>query len=438
MSHVPRNLTARVAALCACATLVGLVASSAEAASRGTLAASPGKPAHKVLRHHRVGAEIFTEQTVYSFQGGSDGTFPWGDLTQAGGALYSTTLNGGANGMGTIFKLTPARGGGFTENIVHAFAGGADGANPWQGVSADLLGSLYGLTSSGGVAGTGTVFKLSTKGEGPLYSFQGNGDGANPTGFPNEDLTGSVYGTTENGGTAGAGTVFALRPNRNGYSEQVLYSFKGGNDAQQPHGGLLEDLLGSLYGTSYFGGTSGAGTVFKLTPSWSGGYNESIIHSFNGTDGSIPNASMIEDWTGTLYGTATWGGTGTCNNSYGGFGGCGTVFKLTPSWNGYTETTLYSFQGGTDGAAPNGGLFKDAQGNLYGTTYYGGANGGGTVFELSPQRNGSYVENVVWSFGTAGDGTHPAGGMIAFGNALYGTTVYGGTINQGTVFSITP
>src|SRR5580692_5584289 len=100
MSHVPRNLTTRLAALCAAATLVGLAASSAEAASRGTLAASPGKPAHKVLRHHRVGAEIFTEQTVYSFQGGSDGTFPWGDLTQAGGALYSTTLNGGANGMG--------------------------------------------------------------------------------------------------------------------------------------------------------------------------------------------------------------------------------------------------------------------------------------------------------------------------------------------------
>ena len=435
MSHVPRNLTAGLGALCAAASLVCLATTHAEAAVG---VAGHGSPKHKVLRHHRVGAALWTEQVVYNFQGGSDGTSPWGDLTQSGGSLYSTTLNGGANGMGTIFKLTPARGGVFTESVVHAFAGGTDGAYPWQGLTSDIFGSLYGATGSGGSVNAGTVFKLTTKGETTLYGFQSGADGANPTGFPNEDLTGSVYGTTENGGSAGAGTIFALRPARNGYSKQVLYSFQGGNDGQQPHGGLLEDLLGSLYGTTYFGGTSGAGTVFKLTPSWSGTYSETVIHSFTGTDGSIPNASMIEDWTGTLYGTATWGGSGTCSNSYGGFGGCGTVFKLTPSWNGYTETTLYSFQGGQDGSAPNGDLFKDAQGNLYGTTYYGGANGGGTVFELSPQRNGTYVENVVWNFGSAGDGARPAGGLITFGNALYGTTVYGGSINQGTVFSLTP
>jgi len=435
MTHVPRNLTVRLAALCAAATLVAPVASNAETAGRST--AAVGRTTHKVLRHHRVGAAIFTEQTVYGFQGGSDGTFPWGDLTQAGGSLYSTTLQGGANGMGTVFRLAPIRGGGFTETIVHSFAGGNDGANPWQGLSTDLFGNVYGITSGGGPTGAGTVFKMTGQGNSTLYAFQNSPDGANPTGLPNEDLTGSVYGTTENGGTAGAGSVFALRPARGGgYSEQVLYSFQGGNDAQQPHGGLVEDLLGSLYGTSYFGGTSNAGTVFKLSPSFSGGYHESIIHSFNGTDGSIPNAQLTEDLTGTLYGTATWGGTGTCSNSYGGFGGCGTVFKLTPTWNGYTETTLYSFQGGTDGSAPNGGLYKDFQGNIWGTTYYGGANSVGTVFELSPQRNGTYVENIVWSFGQSGDGVHPAGALLPYGGALYGTTVNGGPINQGTVFSI--
>jgi uncharacterized repeat protein (TIGR03803 family) len=435
MSHVPRTLTVGLGALCAAASLVCLAASNAEAS---TGLAGHGSPKHKVVRHHRVGAAIWGEQVIYNFQGGTDGTFPWGDLTQAGGSLYSTTLNGGANGMGTIFKLTPTHGGAFTEAVAHAFAGGTDGAYPWQGLTSDIFGSLYGATGSGGPVNAGTVFKLTTKGETTLYGFQNGADGANPTGFPNEDLTGSVYGTTENGGSAGAGTIYALRPARNGYVKQVLYNFQGGNDGQQPHGGLLEDLLGSLYGTTYFGGTSGAGTVFKLTPSWSGNYSETVIHSFTGADGSIPNASLIEDWTGTLYGTATWGGSGTCSNSYGGFGGCGTVFKLTPSWNGYTETTLYSFQGGSDGAAPNGDLFKDAQGNLYGTTYYGGPTNAGTVFELSPQRNGTYVENVVWTFGASGDGAHPAGGLIAYGNALYGTTVYGGSVNQGTVFSLTP
>jgi uncharacterized repeat protein (TIGR03803 family) len=432
MSHAPTKLTAKLAALIAAATL-------ASPAVAGAAIVGQASHATRAPGHHRVGPNVWTEQVVYSFQGGSDGASPWGDLVQSGGALYSTTLFGGTSGIGTVFKLAPSHGG-FTESIVHAFSGGGDGAYPWQGLTSDLSGSLYGIASSGGAANAGTAFKLSSKGEATIYSFQGTADGAYPTGFPNEDIFGNVYGTTENGGSAGNGTVFALSPSRGGgYSEQTLYSFQGGNDGQNPHGGLLEDLFGALYGTTYFGGTSGAGTVFKITPSWGGVYSESVIHSFTGSDGSIPNASLIEDWTGALYGTATWGGSGFCSNSYGGFGGCGTVFKLTPSWSGgYTETTLYSFQGGSDGSGPNGDLLKDSKGNIYGTTYYGGANGAGTVFVLTPQRNGSYLENIVWSFGGTGDGARPAGGLTSYGNALYGTTARGGTNNQGTVFSLTP
>ncbi len=432
MNHVPTKLTARLAALVAASTLASLALGSAEAAT------TPVRTVHaKKIRHHRVGTTDWAEQVVYSFQGGSDGSEPWGDLVQDGGALYSTTLLGGAAGVGTVFKLAPSRGA-FTESVVHTFAGSADGAYPWQGLSTDILGSLYGVTGSGGSAGAGTAYKLTSKGETTVYSFQGGTDGSNPTGFSNEDLLGNVFGTTEGGGATGNGTVFKLTPTRTGYSEQVIYSFQGGNDGQTPHGGLLEDLLGGLYGTTYTGGPGNAGTVFKLTPSFSGSYHESVIHSFNGADGAIPNANVIEDLSGTLYGTASFGGTGTCSSTYDGFGGCGTVFKLTPTWNGYTETTLYSFQGGTDGATPNGGLFKDLSGNIYGTTYYGGANGAGIVFELSPQRNGTYVENVVWTFGAQSDGAHPAAGLLPYGGGLYGTTRFGGAINQGTVFSLTP
>jgi uncharacterized repeat protein (TIGR03803 family) len=430
MGHVPTKLYAKFATLIAALTLTSLATLGAEATGAPSQAGkTPGR--------HRVDPNLSTEQVVYSFQGGSDGAQPWGDLTQAGGAIYSTTLLGGAAGMGTVFKLVPSRGG-FTESVVHSFAGAGDGAYPWQGLTSDFLGGLYGTTSSGGATNAGTVYKLSWNGETILYNFQGGTDGSYPTGFSNEDPIGNVYGTTEQGGSAGAGSVFALSPTQNGYAERIIYSFQGGNDGQTPHGGLLEDLFGGLYGTTYFGGTTGAGTVFKLTPSWQGSYSESIIHSFNGTDGSIPNANLIQDLTGTLYGTATWGGSGTCSYSYGGFGGCGTVFKLTPSRNGYTETTLHSFQGGADGAGPNGGLFKDILGNIYGTTYYGGANGAGTVFVLTPQRNGSYVENVVWSFGGPGDGARPAATLLLYGNALYGTTAHGGANGQGTVFSLTP
>ena len=435
LSHVPTNLTRRlVAAIAAPAALLFALATDAQAATSGN--------PHRWLpnRHRAHSQTAWTEQVVYSFQTGSDGASPWGDVFPAGGGLYSTTLLGGAAGMGTVFKLMPGRSG-FSESIVHSFVGGTDGAYPWMGLSADLLGTLYGTTSAGGNTNAGTVYKMTYKGQSTIYGFQGGSDGSYPSGFTNIDLLGDVYGTTENGGSAGQGTVFMLKPSwSGGYSEQLLYSFQGGNDGANPHGGLLQDLSGSLYGTTVAGGPSGAGTVFKLAPSWSGGWKETVLHSFVGSDGNIPNASLIEDVRGTLYGTATWGGNGTCPNSYGPFGGCGTVFKLTPQWNGtYTTTTLYQFQGGSnDGGGPNGPLFMDGHGNLYGTTYYGGVNNVGTAFMLTRQGDGSYSESVIWNFGGSGDGAHPAASLVSLGNALYGTTVSGGANGRGTVFQLSP
>jgi uncharacterized repeat protein (TIGR03803 family) len=432
MSHVPTKMTARlVVSTVAAAAFLLVVATDAQAA----VGTNRWLPSHSHTRKQTA----WSEQIVYSFQAGTDGANPWGDLVQVGTALYGTTLFGGAGSMGTVFKLTPTRTG-FSESVVHPFLGSADGAYPWAGLSVDLLGSLYGTTGAGGSGGAGTVYKLTGNGQSILYGFQGGTDGSYPTGFPNVDLMGNVYGTTETGGSVGYGTVFALTPKLSGgYSEQILYSFQAGGDGQNPHGGLLEDGTGSLFGTTVAGGTSAVGTVFKLTPSRNG-YRESILHSFAGSDGTIPNASLIADVNGALYGTATWGGSGSCPNSFGAFAGCGTVFKLTPKGNGsYSESTLYKFQGGAnDGAGPNGDLFVDGNGNLYGTTYYGGAHGGGAVFMLTPRHNGTYSESVIWGFGSKGDGARPAAGMTQYGNALYGTTVYGGANGRGTVFQLTP
>src|SRR5580700_1056155 len=158
MGHIPTKHTARLAALIAVSMLTALAATAAEAAA-------PSSHVKRPPGHHRVGPNDWTEQVVYSFQGGSsDGSQPWGDLTQSGGAIYSTTLFGGAAGMGTVFKLAPSRAG-LTESVVHSFAGGADGANPWQGMTSDLLGNLYGATGGGGAVNTGTVFKLTSHGE---------------------------------------------------------------------------------------------------------------------------------------------------------------------------------------------------------------------------------------------------------------------------------
>jgi uncharacterized repeat protein (TIGR03803 family) len=248
------------------------------------------------------------------------------------------------------------------------------------------------------------------------------------------DSSGNLYGTTRSGGDSDVGTVFKLAPTGSGgYTESVLHAFTGSSDGANPVGRLLMDSQGNLYGTTEFGGSNNTGTVFKLSPS-GGGYTESILYSFAaGSDGANPVACLIMDTTGNLYGTTAYGGGSSINSN-------GTVFKLAPNGSGgYTESVLYRFTGGSDGANPFGGLIMDTAGNLYGTTYYGGGSqNDGDVFKLAPNGSGGYTESVLYSF-TGGDGANSlADLMLDTGGNLYGTTQSGGSNNSGTVFMLSP
>jgi len=314
-----------------------------------------------------------------------------------------------------------------TETVLHSFAGRPDGATPSSVLILDTKGNLYGVTFSGGAySKNGTVFKMTPSGtETILHRFhpQRNEDGGGPTGLV-LDKNGNLYGTTADGGANGRGTVFKLTPSK---TETVLYSFgANGTDGSTPCYGVALDTQGNLYGMTFYGGAYGGGTAFKVTPSGT----ETILHSFNtnGTDGYFPFASPILDKKGNLYGTTYYGGA-YCSPY-----GCGTVFELTPSG---TETILYSFGAdGVDGQYPEAGLVFDEEGNLYGTTRYGGAYGNGTVFELMP----SGTETILWSFGNGTDGANPVADLIFDGTGnLYGTTPYGGAYgNNGTVFELMP
>jgi uncharacterized repeat protein (TIGR03803 family) len=384
----------------------------------------------------------YTKTVLYNFcsqTNCTDGANPYAGLIEdSSGNLYGTTYNGGATGGGTVFKLTPS-GNGYIESVLYNFCsqsqGSAfctDGVNPYAGLIEDSSGNLYGTTNLGGTGvplvnggyAYGTVFMLAPSGSGYNYTVLYNfcppsstafcTDGAAPNAALILDASGNLYGTTALGGAGtqnciglGCGTVYKLSPNGSGYVETVLYSFcsQGGSnctDGAYPYGaGLIEDASGNLYGTTSDGGvnscdTPGCGTVFKLAPNGDGSYTESVLHSFDYTDGAGPDAGLIEDASGNLYGTTSSGGTGLSWECE----GCssGTVFELSPSGNGYTETVLYSFcsEGGTqctDGAMPMAGVIQDASGNLYGSTEFGGTNGidWGTVFKLSPAPPGFTV-----------------------------------------------
>ena len=406
------------------------------------------------------------ETVIYGFSGSitgaADGSTPYdGLISDAKGNLYGTTSAGGAStaittdGEGTVFELTPASGGGWTEKVLYSFGATAtDGINPFAGLVFDAKGNLYGTTSLGGANGLGTAFEL-TPGTGGvwtekvLYSFGATStDASEPKrGSLIFDAKGNLYGTTRlggpnslsnGGGLETGGTVYELTPGTGGvWTEKVLYNFGAtSTDAANPVGGLAMDATGNLYGTTLYGGANNYGTVFELAAASGGAWTETILHSFNlnGTDGTLPYASLIFDAQGNLYGTTYGGGS---NPS---FGGSGTVFELTPGAGGmWNEQILHSFTPfTTDGDYPYGSLVFDAAGNLYGTTS-SRLYGYGIVFQLTPAAGG-WKENILHFFGGNPDGQGPLGGVIfdAAGN-LYGTTSTGGPNGlglAGTVFEI--
>lgn len=334
-----------------------------------------------------------------------------------------------------------------TFNVLYRFPGGQVGVNPVSGLSMDRSGSLYGTTNGGGIYGgtcgnygCGTVFKLTHSGSGwilrTLYRFAGGSDGADPQARVVFGPDGSLYGTTAAGGQGVQATVFNLRPPITAckaasclWSETVLYDFTGGADGATPnYGDVVFDQAGNLYGATINGGDYNDGVVYELTHS-GGGWTESVLHSFAGVpDGGGPYSGVIFDKAGNLYGTTIGGG----DQNY------GTVYRLTPSGSGWAENILYNFQADEDGAFPFGGMVFDSEGHLYGTACALGANGGGTVFELTPS-NGVWTFAVL--FGLSGSGNLPGPSasltMDAGGN-LYGTAMRDGAYNYGSVFKLTP
>ncbi|HTQ54809.1 MAG TPA: choice-of-anchor tandem repeat GloVer-containing protein [Bryobacteraceae bacterium] len=341
-----------------------------------------------------------------------DGDGPIGGVTgDPAGNLYGTTFTGGTVGGGTVYKLDP----GGHETPLHSFGGGADGANPWAGVTRDTAGNLYGTAALGGSSNAGVVYKIDFAGNySVLYSFTNGPDGGQPYSAVSVDAAGNIYGTTSQGGAYNAGVVFKLDPAGH---ESALYSFTGGSDGGDPFDGpVILDPAGNLYGTTSLGGAANVGVIFNLDTTG----NETVMHSFTGgSDGAYPVA-LVRDSAGNLYGAAGAGGTG----------GAGVVFRLDAASN---YSVLYSFTGGADGGSPLAGVIRDPAGNLYGTTSAGGAANLGTVFELDPTGN----ETVLYSFTGGADGGFPRAAVIrnSSGN-LFGTAWQGGLRGGGVAFAI--
>jgi uncharacterized repeat protein (TIGR03803 family) len=270
----------------------------------------------------------WTETPMYNFTGGDDGFGPGGALVSDGnGNFYGTTPDGGTDGVGVVYQISPVRGGGWTQTVIHTFTGGADGA----------VGSLGALLI---------------------------------------DQAGSLYGVSELGGIHGAGTAFRVSPVQGGgWKFTTLYAFKGQPDAAFPYGGLIADANGNLYGTTYFGGKSGVGTVFELDRIHK---KEVVVYSFKGgTDGTYTTSTLVFDKAGNLYGTTSMGGNPNCD--------CGTVFELSPTQGGgVKEHILHRFGETPDGGYPYYGLTTNPNGDLFGTTVSGGVNTQGLVFKFTP------------------------------------------------------
>lgn len=389
--------------------LAGLSGCSGPQAGFGVPAGSAAAPLKRASATYAL---------LYSFKGHGtpDGGHPGTAVTQEHGTLYGTTSGVHGAPYGTIFALT----GSGTETVLFHFKGHAkQGAKPTDLIDGD--GTLFGCTAAGGSNGFGTVFSITPSGKlTTLHNFTGGkGDGAHPQGLLN--VNGTLYGTTSSGGTHGDGTVFMITPSG---TETVFYNFAGGSkDGASPVAPPI-DVRGTLYGTTANDGKYGRGTVFAISPSGT----ETVLYSFKGgtKDGAGPLSALF-DGHGVFYGT-TWSGGSSPHCG----GGCGTVYAITPAGK---ETIVHSFKGGTeDGAYPHAGVV-DARGTLYGTTNLGGAKSIGTVFAIT----GSGKESVLHSFvGGTADGDYPVATLLYANRTLYGTTFYGGSSGAGTVFALTP
>jgi uncharacterized repeat protein (TIGR03803 family) len=367
------------------------------------------------------------ETVEYSFPASKDGAMPEaGLIPDSAGNFYGTTYAGGASNTGVVYK-TDASG---HETVLYTFTGGLftgpDGGNPNARLARDPGGNLYGTTPYGGAAGLGTVYKIDTSGhETVLHSFTGGTtDGESPEGGVVLDSGGNLYGTTLYAGASSYGIVFKIDT---AGEETVLHNFTNGPDGGYPFAGLTLDSDGNLYGTTteggqIFGDEIAGGVVFKIDTTG----NETVLYNFPfGANGCRPEAGVILDSEGNIYGTTSECGSGV---------GYGVVYKVDTTGK---ETVLYSFIGGSDGGAPSGSVVLDSVGNVYGVTSQGGnaaaPGGNGVVYEI----NTTGQETVLHTFTGGADGALPYGGLILdSAGALYGTASGGGSRRTGVVFKL--
>ncbi len=360
-----------------------------------------------------IGSSAQTFTTLLNFDG-ADGTETlYMTLVQGvDGNFYGTTGFGGANGDGTIYKITP----GGTLTTLYSFDG-THGVEPLAGLLEGTGGNFYGTTYLGGTHNRGTIFEITPEGTLTTMRSFDYADGDAPFAGLVQAPNGDFYGTTSGGGANNAGTLFKITPQG---ALTTLYTFSYGpsTNGGNPFG-LVQAANGDFYGTTYQGGVSGPGTIFKFTP----GGSLTRLYSFAGTDGAYPYAGLLQASDGDFYGTTAAGGTdNSCKF------GCGTVFKVTSSGN---LTTLHNFKG-SDGATPEAVLTQATDGNFYGTTSAGGTDNSGTIFKITPSGH----LTTLHSFDST-DGANPHGGLLqSTDGSFYGATYEGGANNYGTVFKL--
>ncbi len=386
-----------------------------------------------------------SEVLIYNFRGGADGYGPSSQLVfDQAGNLYGVTYGQYGSTWGSVYKLSPNGDGTWTETQLHRFSGRADGSEPSGRLLIDRKGNLFGTTAS-------DVFELSPRPNGKwketvLYTFQGGNDAGDPVAGLIRDSLGNFFGTTTSGGTFNGGTVFELSQDDFGsWNESVLYSFP--EPGAGPYGSLVMDKVGNLLGTTFRGGRADGGTVFELVPQVDGGWQEQTIHEFTSLfslgDGSEPIPGLTVGPNGHFYGTTLLGGEDRCFTApY----GCGTVFEIAPTDDGtWEEQVIYSFHG-VDGFLPYGQLAFDKAGNIYGTTEYGGNAGGctygfdvvncGVAFKLT-QARGVWSEQILVNFANGPLGGQPTTGLVPdVAGNLYGVSFSGGQFDAGLVYEI--
>ncbi len=384
-------------------------------------------------------ARAATTQVIYSFAGDEDGEYTDTDLVMdSAGNLYGTSVQGGAYGGGTVWELSPS-GNSWTHKILYSFTGGADGGEPYKGVTLDAYGNLYGTAVTGGggscEGGCGVAYRLTNNGgtwtQSIIHTFTGGDDGSGPGARLTVTDSGLIFGMAPTGGQYGCGTIYEIYPHHRGLKFRVIHAFNG-TDGIGGSAGALVLHNDTLYGAATAGGVYGDGTIYQITRNSNSHWKFSVIYNFKGEpDAGFPYGGLMFDGLGNIYGTTYYDGANDV----------GAVYELSPTdKREWKERLLYSFkEGGGDGNSSIANLVSDTAGNLYGTTSEGGTAGKGVIFALTPGARHGWSESVVHSFAGPPDGAFAYNGMVGDGAGnFYGATVHGGADDEGAIYKFTP